>query len=185
MDDDEIVDLFLARDEKAISRTSEKYGAKLRSLAYRVCKEMTIAEECENDTYLKAWEAIPPHTPKDYFFSFLAKITRCIAIDRVKAETRQKRNVQLLEFTQEIEESMPSLCDVEDQFDGVVVGKAISDFLRTLNTEKRCVFLRRYWFMDSISAISKRYSISEGKIKSMLFRTRKALYDYLIMEGLL
>ncbi len=185
MEDDEIVDLFLARDEKAISKTSEKYGAKLRSLAYRVCKEMTVAEECENDTYLKAWESIPPHTPKDYFFSFLAKITRCIAIDRAKAETRQKRNVQLLEFTQEIEESMPSLCDVEDQFDGVVLGKAISDFLRTLNTEKRCVFLRRYWFMDSISAISRRYSISEGKIKSMLFRTKKALYDYLIMEGLL
>lgn len=80
---------------------------------------------------------------------------------------------------------MPSLCDVEDQFDEVVLGKAISDFLRTLNTEKRCVFLRRYWFMDSISAISKHYSISEGKIKSMLFRTKKALYDYLIKEGLL
>lgn len=185
MGDDEIVDLYLTRDETALSKTAEKYGTKLRSLAYRICKEMSTAEECENDTYLKAWETIPPHTPKDYFFSFLAKITRCIAIDRVKAETRQKRNAQLLEFTQEIEDSMPSLCDVQDQLDGEVLGKAVSDFLRTLSTEKRCVFLRRYWFMDSISAISKRYSISEGKIKSMLFRTKKALYDYLIMEGLL
>lgn len=185
MEDDEIVELYLARDEMAINRTSEKYGGKLRSLAYRVCKEMTTAEECENDTYLKAWNSIPPHAPKTYLFSFLAKITRCIAIDRVKAETRQKRSVQLLEFTQEIEESIPSLCNVEDQFDGAALGKAISDFLRTLNIEKRCVFLRRYWFMDSISAISKRYSISEGKIKSMLFRTKKALCDFLIKEGLL
>lgn len=80
---------------------------------------------------------------------------------------------------------MPSLCDVQDQLDGEVLGKAVSDFLRTLSTEKRCVFLRRYWFMDSISAISKHYSISERKIKSMLFRTKKSLYDYLIMEGLL
>ncbi len=185
MDDDEIVDLFLARDEAAINRTSEKYGKKLRSLAYSVCKQMTTAEECENDTYLKAWETIPPHTPRTYLFSFLAKITRCIAIDRVKEETRQKRSVQLLEFTQEIEESMPSLCNVEDQFDVAILGETISNFLRGLDAEKRCVFLRRYWFMDSISTISKRYSISEGKIKSMLFRTRKALYDYLIKEGLL
>ncbi len=185
MEDNEIVDLFLARDEEAINKTAEKYGKKLRSLAYCVCKEITTAEECENDTYLKAWESIPPHTPKTYLFSFLAKITRCIAIDRVKEETRQKRNVQLLALTKEIEECMPSLCNVETQFDGIILGEKISNFLRSLNTEKRCIFLRRYWFMDSISAISKRYSISEGKIKSLLFRTRKALYDYLNKEGLL
>lgn len=185
MEDNEIVDLFLARDETAINRTSEKYGRKLRSLAYSVCREITIAEECENDTYLKAWDTIPPHTPKTYLFLFLAKITRCIAIDRVKEETRQKRNVPLLELTQEIEESMPSLRNVEAQFDGIILGETISGFLRTLDTEKRCIFLRRYWFMDSISAISKRYSISEGKIKSMLFRTRKALHNYLIKEGFL
>ena len=185
MEDNEIVDLFLARDEAAINKTSEKYGKKLRSLAYSVCKEMTTAEECENDTYLKAWNTIPPQKPRTYLFSFLAKITRCTAIDRVKEKTRQKRNVQLLELTQEIEESMPNLCNVEAQYDGVILGETISNFLHSLNEEKRCIFMRRYWFMDSISAISKRYSISESKVKSVLFRTRKALYDYLIEEGLL
>lgn len=185
MEDNEIVDLFLARDEAAINRTSEKYGRKLRSLAFNVCREMTTAEECENDTYLKAWDSIPPHKPSAYLFTFLARITRCIAIDRVKSETRQKRNVQLSELTQEVEESMPALCNVEAQFDGVILGEAINDFLYSLNKEKRCIFLRRYWFMDSISAISKRYSINEGKVKSVLFRTRKALHDYLIMEGFL
>lgn len=185
MEDGEIVELFLKRDETAISRTSEKYGKSLRSLAYKVCNDMTDAEECENDTYLKAWDSIPPHTPKTYLFSFLARITRCIAIDRVKRAARQKRSVQFLEMTRELEDSMPGLCDVESQLDGKILSEAVGKFLRTLTAEKRCIFLRRYWFMDPISDISKRYSISEGKIKSVLFRTRKALYDYLVKEGLI
>lgn len=183
MEDNEIVDLFLARDETAINRTSEKYGRKLRSLAFNVCREMTTAEECENDTYLKAWNSIPPHKPSAYLFTFLARITRCIAIDRVKSETRQKRNVQLLELTQEIEESIPKLYNVEAQFDEVILGETINKFLRTLTAEKRNIFLRRYWYMDTIADISKRYSISHGKIKSILFRTRNALYEHLIKEG--
>lgn len=185
MDDNEIVALFLARDEAAISRTSEKYGSKLRSLAYSICREMSVAEECENDTYLKAWNSIPPHIPRTYLFSFLARITRCTAIDRVRKEARQRLNIRLSELTRELEESIPNTCNVEAQFDGVILGETINTFLRGLSREKRCIFIRRYWFMDSISAISRRYSISEGKIKSVLFRTRKALYDYLIKEGLL
>ncbi len=80
---------------------------------------------------------------------------------------------------------MPGLCDVESRLDGKILSEAVGKFLRTLTAEKRCIFLRRYWFMDPISDISKRYSISEGKIKSVLFRTRKALYDYLVKEGLI
>lgn len=185
MEDEEIVELFLARDETAIGKTSEKYGKKLRLLAYGVCGDMPAAEECENDTYLKAWESIPPHTPKTYFFPFLAKITRCIAINRVKQATRQKRSAELIELTRELENSLSRPNDVESRFDGEMLSKAISDFLRTLTAEKRNIFLRRYWFMDSVSAISKRYSISEGKVKSVLFRTRNALYDYLTKEGYL
>ena len=183
MEDGEIVDLFLARDETAINKTLEKYGKNLRNIAYKICGDMTTAEECENDTYLKVWDLIPPHSPKTYFFSFLAKITRCIAIDCVKKATRQKRNVQLLELTRELEDSIPSLRDVESQLDGKMLSETISRFLRTLTEEKRNIFLRRYWFMDSISDISERYSIGEGKIKSVLFRTRNALHDYLIKEG--
>lgn len=174
VDDEEIVDLLLARNEAAINKTSEKYGKKLRLLAYKVCDDMPTAEECENDTYLKAWETIPPHTPKTYFYSFLAKITRCIAINCVKRATRQKRSVELLELTQELENSIPCLNDVESRFNEEMLSKTISEFLRTLTAEKRNIFLRRYWYMDSISDISKRYSVSEGKIKSVLFRTRNA-----------
>ena len=183
MEDGEIVDLFLARDEAAIRQTSDKYGKRLRLLAYRICGDMPAAEECENETYLKAWDTIPPHTPKTYFYSFLAKITRCIAINRVKRETRQKRNADLLNLSRELENSIPSLNDVESGFDEEILSKAISKFLRALTAEKRNIFLRRYWYMDSIAEISKRYSIGEGKIKSVLFRVRNALYDYLLKEG--
>lgn len=183
MEDEEIVDLFLARNETAISKTSDKYGKKLRLLAYRVCGDMPTAEECENDTYLQAWNTIPPHTPKTYFYSYLAKITRCIAINRVKRETRQKRSAELLSLTQELESSIPSLNDAGSRFDEEILSKAISKFLRTLTAEKRNIFLRRYWYMDSIADISKRYSIGEGKIKSVLFRVRNALFDYLVKEG--
>lgn len=183
MEDAEIVELYLARNESAIGETAGKYGKKLRQLAYRVCGNMPTAEECENDTYLKAWESIPPHAPRTYFFSYLAKLTRCIAINCVRKAARQKRSAELLELTRELENSMPHLNDVEDRLDGKILSEAISGFLRTLTAEKRNIFLRRYWYMDPISAISERYLISEGKIKSVLFRTRKALYDHLVREG--
>lgn len=179
MEDEEIVDLFLARDETALGKTSEKYGKRLRSIAFRICGDMTAAEECENDTYLKAWDSIPPHEPRSYLFSFLAKITRCTALDRVKKDARERTS----ELTSELENTLPSPNDVEQRLDGKLLSEAISGFLRTQSAEKRNIFLRRYWFMDPISEISKRYSISEGKIKSVLFRTRNELYKYLTEEG--
>lgn len=183
MEDTEIVDLFLARDETALGITSEKYGKRLRSVAYKICGDMTAAEECENDTYLKAWDSIPPHTPRTYLFSFLAKITRCTAIDRVKTAARKTRGFCLTELTSELENSIPCPNDTESRLDGKLLSEAISGFLRTLTAEKRNIFLRRYWYMDPISEISKRYSISEGKIKSVLFRTRNELHKYLKEEG--
>lgn len=185
MNDEEIVELFLKRNVTAISKMSEKYGKKLRALAYNICGDMTDAEECENDTYLKAWESIPPHEPRTYLFSFLAKITRCTALNRVKKETRQKRSAVVTELTQELENTIPCLNDVEATFDAEQLNKAVSAFLRGLCNEKRNIFIRRYWYMDTISDISKRYSISEGKVKSVLFRTRRALYEYLSKEGLI
>lgn len=183
MEDGEIVDLFLARNETAIKETSEKYGEKLRFIAYRVCNDMSTAEECENDTYLKAWNSIPPYTPRAYLFSFLAKIARCTAIDRLKKITVQKRNAQVLELTRELECCIPSAVDIEAELDEKVLSKAVSDFLRTLSEEKRNIFLRRYWFLDTVADISKRYKITEGKVKSVLFRTRNALRTYLEEEG--
>lgn len=181
MEDDEIVELFLARDEAALGKTAEKYGKRLRALALKICGDMTAAEECENDAYLKAWNSIPPHEPRTYLFSFLAKITRCTALDRVKKDARARTS----ELTEELENTLPSPSDVEKRLDGKLLSEAISRFLRAQSAEKRSIFLRRYWFMDSVSEIAKRYSISEGKVKSVLFRTRNALREHLKKEGFL
>jgi len=182
MDDGQIVDLFLARDESAIHSTSEKYGSKLRHLANNICGDLTVAEECENDTYMNAWNSIPPHEPRNYLFSFLAKITRCVAIDRCKNKSRQKRSSVFIEFSKEIENCIPAPDDTASTIEGAELSRIVSEFLLTLPDEKRNIFLRRYWFMDSITAISERYSISEGKVKTVLFRVRNELRSYLAKE---
>lgn len=181
LNDNEIVELFLARDESALTKTAEKYGKRLRALALHICGDLTAAEECENDAYLKAWNSIPPHEPRTYLFSFLAKITRCTALDRVKKDARAR----FAELTEELENTLPSSDDIEGRLDGKLLSEAISAFLRTQSAEKRSIFLRRYWFTDSVSEIAKRFSISEGKVKSALFRTRNALQEYLKKEGFL
>lgn len=183
MEDNYIVDLYLARDESAISRSEEKYGKQLRQIANRVCNDHQTAEECENDTYLKAWNMIPPHEPKGYLFSFLAKITRAIAIDRLKEMTRLKRSAELVELTTEIESAIPSGIDVAEDYNAKELSRIINGYLKTISAEKRNVFIRRYWFMESIAEISKKYSISESKIKSMLFRTRAELKVWIEKEG--
>ena len=183
MEDAKIVELYLNRDETAIKITAEKYGAKLRYLANNLLDDLHLAEECENDTYLKAWDSIPPHTPYDYLFSYLARITRHIALDMCKARNRQKRNVVLVELTEEMEQCMPATDDVEKHINAKVLGASISTFLSGIPQQQRDVFLRRYWYFDSVSAIAKRFGISESKTKATLFRTRKHLREYLKKEG--
>lgn len=183
MEDSRIVDLYLLRNEMAIDRTAEKYGKRIRHLAYSVCGDNLTAEECENDTYLGAWNSIPPHEPRNYLLAFLLKITRAVSIDRVKLITRKKRNVRILSLSAEIEESIQMVGDVESEAEAKVIAKSISDFLREQKVEVRGVFIRRYWYLESIREISVHYNISEGKVKSILFRCRKALKKYLEKEG--
>ena len=183
MEDSRIVDLFLGRDENAIQFTSQKYGNKLCMLAMRICGNMQTAEECENDTYYHAWNTIPPHEPRTYLFAFLSKITRALAINRVRKDTRLKRNTVLVELTDEIEQSMGSGFDTETQIDYRVLCDAVSKFLWKQPGQKRNIFIRRYWYMDSISDISRAFAINEGTVKTLLFRIRKELKRYLEKEG--
>ncbi|MGN1157807.1 MAG: RNA polymerase sigma factor [Agathobacter sp.] len=185
MEDSDIIDLFLQKDEIAIVKTSEKYGSRLFKLANGILDDEYATQECENDTYLMAWNAIPPHEPRTYFFSFLAKITRHIALDRCKERSRIKRNGHLMELTQEMEQCIPGTLDVEHQIEARELGKNVSDFLRTKSKEARNIFIRRYWYMDSISDIAQRFGVSESKIKTQLFRSRKELKKYLEKEGYL
>ncbi len=183
MTDTEIIDLYLERDQNAVQRTSEKYGTRLRRIAEGITRDAGSAEECENDTYLKTWEAIPPNEPRDYFFAFLARITRHLSLDVCKERNRLKRKAELSEFTIELEECIAGTDDTAGEVEGKLLGELISKWLHSQPEEQRNIFLRRYWYMDTVEEIMRRFGYSESKVKSVLFRSRNSLRDYLRKEG--
>ncbi|MBR3424220.1 MAG: sigma-70 family RNA polymerase sigma factor [Clostridia bacterium] len=183
-DDSKIVDLYLARDESAVSHTAGKYGAKIRAVANRILNDEAAAEECENDTYLAVWKLIPPNEPRTYLFPFLCKVARFIATNEARKRKSSKRSAILCELTDEMEECIPSSdSDVERIAEAKELGRAISSFLETRSEEQGNVFVRRYWFFDSIEELSKRYGFSKSKVKMILSRMRRDLKEYLRKEG--
>lgn len=183
MDDNRIVELYLMRDETAIKQTTEKYGSRLRSLAYGIVKDQQTAEECENDTYMEAWNTIPPHEPRSYLYAFLARITRHISLNCCRDRSRLKRSAFICELNAEMEQCIPAPDDVECRIDDMALSDAINGFLSKLDEKKRNIFVRRYWYLDSVAAISKRFALSESKVKTTLFRCRTGLREHLEKEG--
>lgn len=183
MDDGKIVDLFLHRDESAIGITSEKYGSRLRSISQRITADAFMAEECENDTYLEAWNHIPPNEPRTYLLAYLSRIVRNISINRCLEQDRLKRRAFVSELSAEMEQCIPSDNDIEGYLDCAELGRSISEFLHKQPREKRIIFMHRYYYLDSVSEIAKRFGYSESKIKVMLFRMRTKLRSYLMKEG--
>ena len=183
MEDNRIVELFLQRNEAAIKETAEKYGSRLNSLAFSFVKDHETAEECVEDTYMEAWNSIPPHEPRSYLYAFLARITRHISLNCCRDRGRLKRSAFLCELSEEMEQCLPAPDDMECRMDNMAIREAINGFLATLDEEKRNVFLRRYWYLDSIADISRRYGLSESKVKTTLFRSRNQFRKYLEKEG--
>lgn len=183
MDDGQIVELYLQRDESAIARTAEKYGRRLRGLTRGVVQDAQAAEECENDAYWEAWRSIPPHEPRDYLYAFLARIVRHAALNRCRARDRLKRSAHITQLSAELEQCIPAPDDLECRLDAMALAEAVNGFLAKLSREKRDMFLRRYWYLDSISTIASRFGCSEGRVKTTLFRVRAKLRDYLEQEG--
>ena len=184
MDDQKIVMLYLLRDETAIRQTAEKFGSRLRSLAYQIVDDQRTAEECENDTYLQAWNTIPPHEPKSYLYAFLARITRHIALNCCRNRSRLKRNAFICELSAEMEQCIPAPDDAACRIDDMTLSRAINSFLRTLSEEKRNIFIRRYWYADSVPAMARLYGMTESKVKMQLLRTRNKLQSHLEKEGI-
>ena len=179
--DKEIVELYLARDEKASIYCAQKYSTSLHRLASSLLLDSRDAEECVNDTFLKAWNAIPPNEP-DHLFPFLARICRCTAIDVIKRNKAEKRDCMVVELTREMEECIPdSIGDAEVPED--TLKTLMNDFLGSLSKDKRIIFVRHYWFGEGISEISERYGFSESKVKTTLHRTREMLRKYLEKKG--
>lgn len=183
MDDNAIVELYFDRSERAISETKTKYGRMLLKIAFNILKNPSDAEECENDTYLKTWNAIPPTRPT-VFPAFLSKITRNLSLDRYDKTHAQKRGSgEIPLLLDEMSECIPAEGDVMDRLNGEMLTQSINHFLSTLNPETRNIFMRRYWFGNSLQEIADMGGIGLSKVKMALSRSRKALKEILEKEG--
>ena len=182
MEDETIIGLYLKRDEEAIHASSLKYGALLKSVAYRILNNSADAEECENDAYFAAWNAIPPAQPKS-LAAFLGRIVRNHALNRYDYYTADKRNRAFDLILSELSECIPARDTAEGSLEEGETAEHINRFLKHADSAKRAVFVRRYWYSDTIKDIALRYHFSESKVKSMLMRTRSGLKKYLDKEG--
>lgn len=179
-----LVDLYLARDENAIAGTANKYGHALTSLSERITEDAGDAEECVNDTYLNAWNRIPPHRPYEYLFAFLARITRHLSLDRIRYRNRQRREGIVVELSAELEAIIPSPDDSPTLWGDDHFAEVLNIFLETEKPLARRIFLRRYWYMESVEQIASRYGVTKGSVKSNLFRSRERFRSILEREGL-
>lgn len=182
MDDESIIELYFLRAESAICETKAKYGRMCRGIAFGILKSREDAEECESDTYLKAWNSIPPARP-NILSAFLGKITRNLALDRyeyLRAEKRGGGEIPLL---------LDELADCVsggglDEMDDGALRETLNGFLAGLSADARKIFLRRYWFGDSVADIARRCGFTQSKVKMSLMRSRGELAAALTKEGI-
>lgn len=185
MEDDQIVDLYWQRNEQAIYATSAKYGRYCYRIAYQILSNQEDAGESVNDTYLKAWDCMPPHRPA-VLSAFLGKITRRLNLNRWRDRSREKRGCGEIPLAlDELSDCIPSGSEIERSVELRELSCSINEFLGTLPDTERDVFVCRYWFLAPVRKISRQFSFSESKTRSMLFRTRNKLKRHLEKEALL
>lgn len=184
MEDKQIVALYWERSETAISETAHKYGKYCRYIAFNILHNNEDSEECVNDTYLKAWNNIPPHRPS-VLKTFLGKITRNLSLDKYEQLRAGKRNRgQMTLIFDEIQECLPSTNITENVVEEIVLTDILNRFLSTMSLERRKIFMRRYWYLSPIKEIASEYGISESKVKMSLLRSRNDLKNLLEKEGI-
>ena len=183
MEDDEIVALYWARSEQAVKETARKYGKYCYAIAYRILASEEDAAECVNDTWLHAWNSIPPHRPV-IFSAFLGKLTRRAALHRWRYYHAEKRGGgEMALVLEELENCIPAHGSVQETLESKELTAHLNSFLRTLPKTERRVFVCRYWYLDPIADICMQFGFSQSKVKSMLYRTRIKLLSYLQKEG--
>ncbi|MBQ4120569.1 MAG: RNA polymerase sigma factor [Clostridia bacterium] len=180
MTDEKIVALYWARSEDAIKETDKAYGTYCHYIAYNILREKEDANETVNDTYLKAWQSMPPQKPNP-LKAFLGRITRQLSINRLEKKTAQKRGGEFALSLEELQNAVPD--GSPDLADQVALADALTRFLHALPIIQRRVFIRRYWYLESIGEIADAFSMSESKVKSTLMRCRQKLKQHLIKEG--
>ena len=185
MDDRQIIALYNERSEAALSETAKKYGRYCRTVAYNILRNEEDSEECVNDTWMRAWESIPPRCP-ERLAAFLGKITRNLALNRYKHNNREKRGGgQMLLALEELTECIPGANGTEEAVEEALLVDALNRFLEEQPAEKRNVFLRRYWYLSSVKEIAEDYGLTESNVKMTLLRMRSKLKQTLEKEGII
>ncbi|MBO7451395.1 MAG: sigma-70 family RNA polymerase sigma factor [Clostridiales bacterium] len=184
MDDSQIIELYFDRSEEAITETDKKYGGYCNTIAYNILQNSEDSEECQNDTYLKCWNTIPPTRPLN-FKAFIGRIARNIAINIYDKRNAQKRGSGTVELAlDELEECIPAT-DIPSPSEDSVITDCLNAFLRSLPPQPRNVFINRYWYMASTSEIAKKYNMNESTVRVTLKRTREKLKLYMEKEGII
>ncbi len=184
MNDREIVNLYWERRETAITATADKYGGYCHTIAHNILHNNEDAEECVNDTWVGAWNSMPPKRP-ERLSTYLGKITRHVSLDRFRAYTADRRGGgQTVLALAELEECIPAVDSVEQAVDDHLLVDAVNSFLRAQPARKRHIFVRRYWYLYSVKDIAAAYAISESAVVSTLFRMRNDLKNHLEKEGI-
>lgn len=184
MDDEKIIDLYFARSEQAVKETANKYGRYLNTVAHNILHSKEDCEECINDTYMHAWQKIPPERPKS-FSAFLAKITRNLALNKYESRNAKKRgNGQVPLVLDELSQCIADTSDVQKNIEDADLTEALNRFLAELSADARKIFMRRYWYMSTVKEIAGDYGLSESKVKMTLLRTRNKLNKFLKEEGI-
>ncbi len=184
MEDIRIIEMYWRRDESAIEATRTRYGAFCRSIAMQILQNGEDAAECENDTYLRVWDSIPPDRPQR-LSAYLGAITRRLALDRWRQSRAHKRGGgQVALSLEELGDCIPARDGVAQAVEETETAAIISDFLRSLPRIECDVFLRRYWYFDSVEQIARRYGFTKSKVKMTLKRTRDTLRAVLEKEGI-
>ncbi len=182
LEDSKIIELFFARAEQAIVELSAKYGTGCGRIARNILKNDLDAEECVNDTYLAVWNTVPPQNP-DPLRAYVFRIVRNISIAKYHANTCAKRNSYYDVALEELESSLSAFLTVEQEIEANELSRLLDGFLVTLDRESRVMFVRRYWYSDSISDIAERFQMSRNNVYVRLSRIRKKLKNYLKKEG--
>ena len=183
LEDEKIIELYWARHESAIDETDKKYRTFCMYISRNILNDISDAEECINDTWLAAWNTIPPERPV-HLSAFLGKIVKNLSLKKFRYNNSGKRRKEVTVSIEEISESAVSISDTESRTDSGELAYIISEFLRGQSQEKRVMFLRRYWFFDSYSQISELMGVSEESVRVSLMRLRKKLKKYLEERGI-
>lgn len=184
MDDRRIVELFFERSEEALLQTDIKYGRYCHRIAYNVLGSNEDSEECVNDAYMRAWNSIPPNEP-DSLSAYIGRITRNIALDRLRQKNSGKRGGgEVPVLLDELTECVSGVDELERRQDSREITEALNSFLESLSKLERGVFMRRYWMMEPIADVAARYDISVSKTTTMLFRLRGRLKKHFMKEGI-